>query len=118
MINLTSEWQKLGCEVRGEKIEFEARPLTKDEYLTLLPYMREDMTADDTAKIIDIAAEIIPVAVRNFEGLSIDGQSADPETLCTLGSAIIILPQIIRVLIEHSSIGQADEKNSEGQSTS
>ncbi len=111
MINLTSEWQKLGIEINGEAIGFEGRPLTKEEYLKLMPFMRADLSLDDTVKLIDIASDIIPDAVRGFEGLNIDGVPADPAKLCSLATGVNIIPHVIRELIQISTVSKNDEGN-------
>jgi len=107
-----------------DTVTMELDQLTRKQFLSWMPYMSEvddegKLSTENTMKLVNEAADLIPEYVKNFKGLKdMDGVAITLETVVKKVYFMTLVSEIVMELIQNSQVGKGievpDEKNSEG----
>lgn len=141
-MDIIIDWQSFTptTKIRGETISAEVRPLKNWAWLELLPLMEKltlkkegETTKDYLARLTPaeksnleresisiqrLAKTIFKDHVRNFQGITVNGQPPTPEQLSEEVIFMGVTVEIMVYLITISNLGEEDVKNSNGPSIS
>lgn len=141
-MDITIGWTKFEpkSKIGENEISVEVRPLKNWAWLELLPLMQQmipkntgESTKDYLARLSPderaslekesiniqrLAKTIFPEHVRNFQGVTVNGEPPTPEQLSEEVIFMGITIEIMMHLITISNLGEGDLKNSSGPSIS
>lgn len=134
-MDLLIGWQKFEKEIDSISVRYELRPLKRDAFLALIPYVTESQElanemeglkdavkmgkiASSSFKVQKIIEPFIENHVRNFEGITLDGQPVQPVQLSEEAILSNVCVTIVGDLFSISTITGGQEKNLKKQSDS
>ena len=118
-MNYVMDWRPWETVFNGDKVTMEIRPLTVGEMILLTPHMKEGnsdivVQMEDNLKLSIVAGSILPKAVRDLKGFTIDGQPPQLETVCDNVKFVGLVISLLLELAKISTITVEESKNSEG----
>ena len=115
-MDISLGWRTVDFELEGEKITAEIRPLLVDELLVITPYLSagpkgKKISAEESIKCQKDATPIFKSAVRNIQGITVDGGPIPPEMLGIQTKLSELATAIFVKLMSISTLTEKDVKN-------